>query len=237
MITENPATDTRIAGASPTSGNTIPVPTSSRSTDLWQNKIFPYAIALIAVLLIFFVVLYWIETKNIQNSFLGNSNYDVIHVSAQLNSKASTFQDKLYNAELISLLNRHYHASLIVKSRILTLNLSFLTGMILCFMGGIFVLGKFSESASSLTASTGGQNLVLSSASPGIFLSVLGVLLISLSIFSKSSLEVNDRPTFLRLNSPATVPGEVTVDSTTRAATAFDTTGLGKLKKMTNDTP
>lgn len=219
-------------------GNITPV----AGIELWQNKILPFAIILLSALVLVFVILYTLEARNIQRSFLQNSNYDIFHVSEVLNKPGMAMQDKMYNAEMISLLNRHYHASLIVKSRILTLNLSFLTGMILCFMGGVFVLGKFSETTTAVSAGDGARYVGFTSASPGISLSLLGVFLIAISIFSKTSLDVKDLPSYVsRLDNSrpginGAIPGEIpiinVVPDSSKGRKA-DTNVLGRLRNLT----
>lgn len=201
---------------------------SEKSNQLWQDKILPFAIILLSVLVLVFVLLYVFEIKKIQDSFLTNEDYNAVTVSKNLSKLGTGASDRIYNAELISLLNRHYSAALIIKSRILTISLSFLTGMILCFMGGLFVLGKFSEGQTTISAAREKISLSLVSSSPGIIISFLGVCLIAISIFSKTSLLVEDKPIYMKESLPFINSGEINIsDSLTK-------TSIDSLKEITN---
>lgn len=168
----------------------------------WQQRILPFAFTLLSGLVLLFIGLYVFQVMKIQDSFLGPDNYKIDYVLKNVDSLNRNYEDKIYHAELLTILNRHHNASLIIKSRILTLNLSFLTGMILCFMGALFVLGKFSETETSIKAGTEKNNLSLISSSPGIILCFLGICLMGISIFSKSSLTIADSPVYLHDISP-----------------------------------
>lgn len=175
---------------------------------IWQNRILPFAIVLLSSLVIFFIIIYVIEIKHTQDSFLTSDNYNFSSINKEINKSNLSQFDKLYNAEIISMLNRHYNSSIIIKTRILTLNLSFLTGMILCFMGAIFVLGKFSENNNTANLSSNNITMSFASSSPGIILSFFGVCLIAISIFSKTELLVKDKATYLQTLDNNIIPGE-----------------------------
>ncbi|WP_156035604.1 hypothetical protein [Caulobacter sp. UNC358MFTsu5.1] len=86
------------------------------------------------------------------------------------------------------LIERRYdQASLIVRARLWTRFVGFITGMLLALVGATFVLGKLEEpqaSQASGTAEVAGHKLgfALSSASPGIVLAMLGTVLMALTI-------------------------------------------------------
>jgi hypothetical protein len=195
---------------------------------IWQNKILPFSIVLLSALVILFITLYVIEIKHTQDSFLTSDNYSFSTISKEINKPDLSQFDKLYNAEILSMLNRHYNSSIIIKTRILTLNLSFLTGMILCFMGAIFILGKFSENTSTASITSGNFTGSLVSSSPGIILSALGVCLIAISIFSKTELEVRDSASYVPLLDNRIIPGE--------SGLKDDTSHLNNINLLNNTT-
>lgn len=200
---------------------------SETTSTPWQNKILPFAIALLSLLVCVFVTLYVIETKHTQDSFLASENYNAVAVINALDKKIKPMEEKLYDAELIAMLNRHYDEALVIKTRVLTLNLAFLTGMILCFMGALFVLGKFSEDPTSITAENASAKASLVSSSPGIILSVLGICLIAISIFSKTSFHSKDVPVYINPPSESSIPGEVSIQE------AVDSLKIDSLRKHT----
>lgn len=183
--------------------------TASKDNFIWQNRILPFAIVFLSALVVFFIIIYVLEIKHTQESFLKSDNYNFSSISKEINKPGISNFDKLYNAEILSLLNRHYSSSIIIKTRILTLNLSFLTGMILCFMGALFVLGKFSENNSTANITSAKITVSLASSSPGIILSFLGVCLIAISIFSKTELQVKDEASYIHTIENNQVPGEI----------------------------
>jgi hypothetical protein len=163
----------------------------------WQQITYPLIAVGLFLLLLCFIWIYIYEANHIRKSLIDKSNYSTDSILQGLDSLS--YSDKLYKLEMISLLNRHYHANLIIRSRILTVNLSFLTGMVLTFMGGFFVFGKFSEKPTTFSTQ-GVATVSISSSSPGIIIACLGIALIMSSIFSKSSVMIEDRPVYL-LNS------------------------------------
>ncbi|MEI6949602.1 hypothetical protein V9K67_20610 [Paraflavisolibacter sp. H34] len=203
--------------------------TDDKDVNNWQTKVLPFVIIVLSILLATFILLYLNEVQKIQSSFLPNTDYNVVNVSKNLSSLGITDSDKMYNTELISLLNRHYSASLIIKSRILIINLSFLTGMVLCFIGGLFVLGKFSEKATKFNVGQEKANLLLTSSSPGIVITFFGVCLIGISIFSKTSLIVEDKPVYLREDYNSNSQHEVNIDDSITKAL------IDSLKRVTNN--
>ncbi|RZK32708.1 MAG: hypothetical protein EOO61_16660, partial [Hymenobacter sp.] len=101
--------------------------------------------------------------------------------------KQAEHQDALAATRLViqadlerTLLSRRYHqANVFLMSRIWIQYLSFLTGMILAIMGGVFILGQLRTSDSRVEAEAGTLGkFSLTAASPGVVLAVLGFLLV-----------------------------------------------------------
>src|SRR5262249_28618547 len=75
-------------------------------------------------------------------------------------------------------LDRRYHqASALLMSRIWAKHLAFMTGMIMALIGAIFILGKLSESPTSVSGEAAQWKLAITSASPGIMLAFFGTAL------------------------------------------------------------
>lgn len=112
-------------------------------------------------------------------------------------------------------LDKRYHqAGGMLMSRIWSRQLTFITGMVLAFVGAVFILGKLSESSSHISGETAQVKLAITSASPGLILSFFGTSLIIASLFVASNLDVADGAAYINRLQPAQQPktSQVTAD-------------------------
>lgn len=97
---------------------------------------------------------------------------------------------------------RYQQASLIVRARLWTRFVGFITGMLLALVGATFVLGKLSEPAThaSGNAEVVGHKLgfAISSTSPGIILASLGTVLMALTIAIPGQASTQDAAIYYR---------------------------------------
>ena len=167
----------------------------------FQKKLLPFTILLVFVLLLAFVILYFSQMNELQAIMSQPPAAGQLHGA----SNGSIDQrEAFYQLEKYSLDNRYYCARIFIRMRILVISFAFLTGTILCFLGAGFILAKYSEEASQVETTLKGVNLKLISSSPGIVLSVIGVVLICVSVFAKADVEVKDKAVYL----PYLVNGE-----------------------------
>lgn len=172
-------------------------PAADKQRMAWQTKLLPFVVIFLPLLC---VVYFWIYVNQIGKIEGRRQREEAQSITQQINAltrKNSSIEEKLYTAELLALLHRHQSADDVIDSRMLTISLSFLTGVILAFVGAIFILGKFSEDPTKLEASQEKLRLSLVSSSPGIILSTLGVALICICIVSKTSIDVKDEALYL----------------------------------------
>lgn len=101
---------------------------------------------------------------------------------------------------------RHRRADVFLMARVWRRYLGFVTGMILAFIGAAFVLGRLRGVASEMDAESLGVKLQLKSASPGIILAGLGVVLILATMLNHNPIEVRDAPVYIS-------PGALEVDA------------------------
>ncbi len=95
-------------------------------------------------------------------------------------------------------LDRRYHqAGGLLMSRIWSRQLAFITGMVMAFVGAVFILGKLSESTTDASGGAGEWKVAISSASPGIILSSFGTVLLVSSLFVRATLDVSDGPAYV----------------------------------------
>src|SRR5450755_4056290 len=85
--------------------------------------------------------------------------------------------------EVGSLQNQYFQANSLLMSRVWITYIGFVTGMIMAVVGCVFILGKLSINISSVSAKIAGNNLSISSASPGLILAFLGTCLMISALF------------------------------------------------------
>src|SRR5262249_37890505 len=97
-----------------------------------------------------------------------------------------------------NLIARRYHqANVLLMSRVWANYLGFVTGMTLALVGAAFVLGQLKATTTEMETKTEPVQLSLKTASPGITLSVLGVILMMTTIISHHDIETKDMPIYL----------------------------------------
>ena len=92
---------------------------------------------------------------------------------------------------------RYHHASVLMMSGLWTRYLGFVTGMVLALVGASFILGKLESSASEFEGKGAGFEGSLKTASPGIILAVLGVILMLTTIINSDTYETHDGSIYL----------------------------------------
>ena len=167
----------------------------------WQVKQLPLIRRMIIALTIFFLLISLAQLFYLQIKISRQDSQEIsIAVQSVKDTGNITLEQKidllkmkaLILLENESLERRHHQANTSLMSRIWIKYLGFVTGMILAIVGALFILGKFREKDSTLNAKTEAAEFSLSTASPGIFLAVLGTILMSITIFINHEIEVND---------------------------------------------
>ncbi len=140
-------------------------------------------------------------------------------------------QHALLLLEADTLDKRYHEASALLMSRIWSRQLAFITGMVMSFLGAVFILGKLSESASQISGGAGDWKVAITSASPGIILSVLGTVLLISSLYVRASLDVSDGPAYVNtLRRPAATTSAIS--STPAKADDSRPLDLNELQKL-----
>jgi drug/metabolite transporter (DMT)-like permease len=75
--------------------------------------------------------------------------------------------------------------------------LGFVTGMILAFIGAVFILGKLQESNSIVSGKMEAAEVSIKSSSLGIILVVLGTSLMSITLVMRHNVNVTDAAIYL----------------------------------------
>jgi hypothetical protein len=193
-------------------------PTSSNELLKWQRKLLPLMTRfLIALAILFFVfsafhlyqVSTFIETEH------GNDIRAQIQAQIDKSGQAPSGEEVLQNSLLLleaDTLDKRYHqASALLLSRIWSRQLAFITGMVMAFLGSVFILGKLSEATSTITGEGSQWKVGISSASPGIILSFFGTILLVATLVVRTTLDLSDGPAYITaLRRPASSGQPVT---------------------------
>ncbi len=208
--------------------------------DLWQHRLLPVMVGVVLVLAIFFFVatIYqlFLLNEKIDNAPLLKSDEILLRDSSHKDSPQrgylqSSFVehqwDTLVLLEFQTLQQRYHQANVLLMSRTWVRYLGFISGMVLAFIGAIFILGKLTDQPTSLSVgpdnSDSGQKpesgkvadplatrlalqqaslkMTLATQSPGIVLAVLGTFLMLVTIIVHRPIEVSDVPSYLNIES------------------------------------
>ncbi len=186
--------------------------TESRDDRRWQRRLLPMMTRMIEWLAVFFFFASFAQLAYLHWKISRSPELDVREPLSMLSAAASSPQNIIEIAKLKALialeangLKQQYHqANVLLMSRIWTVYLGFVTGMILSLVGASFVLGKLREDTSELTVRTAPTDVSFRSASPGLILVVLGTILMLTAIVTNHRIDVTHSAVYLRDFSPAT---------------------------------
>lgn len=186
---------------------------SERELQRWQNRLLRFMTAsLIVMAAFFFAATLWLFadlTERVQYR-----QTDLVAIMNTLPASGEVARDHRYREwyvravlEKSALEQRFALQSMIVQGRLWTRAMGFLTGMILCFSGCVFVLGKLREPVTQASAEGSGIKASLTTSSPGVFLAFTGALLIGLTLYVPASVETSDAAVYLPRQVEVVNPG------------------------------
>ncbi len=180
----------------------------ARELAMWQRKLLPFMIRFIVVTAIAFFALSGYNVYELQQ-FIASENSGnlsarvekLVHANnaGQALSTTETIQQSLLVLEGAAMESRYRQASGLLMSRIWTRQLAFLTGMVLAFLGSVFILGKLSEAPANVSFGTDMLKGAISSTSPGLILAFFGTTLMGISLVVQPPIEVQDKPLYFTL--------------------------------------
>lgn len=182
----------------------------------WQQRLLPLMVSMVVGLTVFFFIASFGQLAYLHWSILQTP---ALNINTVLNAMTlepdAPIEDVLVvtrfrvlaSLEGNALERRHHQANVLLMSRVWTRYLGFVTGMILALVGSSFILGKLREPASELEAKSSVAAVSLRSASPGILLAGLGVVLMVTTIIVHHEITVRDVPLYLQAEAiaPATL--------------------------------
>jgi hypothetical protein len=161
----------------------------------WQNKLLPYMIGAVIFFALFFLFASMYQLYSLQTEIEAEPK---IHLDA-LYSHDADFDRQRWNSlvalEVHVLQQRYHQANISIMSRLWVRYLGFVTGMILAFMGAVFIVGKLKGGA-TIDVEGEGLKANLATQSPGIVLAFLGVVLMVVTIVIHHKVDVRDKPTY-----------------------------------------
>jgi hypothetical protein len=171
----------------------------------WQIRLLPVMIRMLAGLTMFFFLasfgqLFYLHSRIEKAPSLSTTDLvGPLSVGRQI-SGADVDVQRLRTSTLLeaNVIARRYHqANVLLMSRVWANYLGFVTGMTLALVGAAFILGQLQTAASELETKSGPAQLTLRTASPGLALSVLGVVLMITTIVTHHDIQTQDVPVYL----------------------------------------
>lgn len=188
-----------------TAPDTRPSPDSLASTGAeiaWQRRLLPFMVGFLAVAAVAFIAstLWFFHDLQGRLEFESTEIVDSV-VTLPVGSKLldQSYRDWLVRVRLEerALKQRFQVQANVVQARLWTRFMGFLTGMLLALTGCVFVLGKLRESV-DFTAKGGAAETTLATTSPGVFLALLGTIIIGISLTGKITAELSDTAVYVR---------------------------------------
>ena len=189
----------------PSKAQPRPAP-ESRELLKWQRNLLPFTTRFLIVIAIAFFLLSMFDVyqmrKFVKDETVGEVRAKIEAVvlprgPAVLNAEPTEIIWKsLLLMEADAMDKRYRHASALLMSRIWTRQLAFMTGMVLTFIGAVFILSKLSNGRTDVSVGAQDWKTGISSTSPGLVLAFFGTILLGISLVYQPKIEVQDRPIY-----------------------------------------
>ena len=164
----------------------------------WQRSVLPWATRFLAVSALVFAILTVAQLGWLQWHIMGIATSDA---RSDVRS-AMTAAGAHYALEYTTLERRYEQSNALLLSRTWIKYLGFLTGMLMVFVGSTYVIGRFVEHEAKIEIGHGESKGALTASSPGIIVSVLGTVVIVVSIYVNHSIETFDGSVYLARAAP-----------------------------------
>ena len=186
----------------PPAGVSPEVATEDAALVRWQRRLLPFMVGSLMVVGLTFIgaTLYFFHDLERR---LEHRTVDIVKMVDTVAEKGTPSDPQAHRdwyvrstLEGIALQQRFNAQAAVVKGRLWTRFMGFLTGMLLALTGCIFVLGKMREPVSASGQAPGGYGVAIAS-SPGVFLAFLGTSLIGISLIVQTNVEMADTAVYL----------------------------------------
>ena len=175
------------------------------SVSAWQQRLLPLMARMLIGLTVFFFLasfgqLFYLHSR-IENA--PTMDYKILVRTVLPEESVSEFDRRAIQQLNVAaaleknVIERRYHqANVLLMSRVWTNYLGFVTGMTLALVGAAFILGQLRTPESELKSSVPTAPMTLRTASPGLVLCVLGVVLMITTIVTNHAIETRDTPAY-----------------------------------------
>jgi hypothetical protein len=181
----------------------------------WQDRLLPLMAGMLIALALFFFIATFIQMSYLHRNILTSPSveFDVTSAEALLDG-AHNFDD-LYQVrkfeiraamERFVVEKRYHQASVLLMSGLWLRYLGLITGMILALVGASFVLGKLREPTQKLEGKFSDISVSISTASPGIILALLGVILMFATLINRDTYNVSDANVYMSIGDQFALP-------------------------------
>lgn len=177
-------------------------PATTPDLEAWQQRLLPLMSRMLIGLTLFFLVASFVQLYLLHERIDHAPTLDpsALQFDIPAGADAAAFRRMTIEARLeANIVARRYHqANIAMLSRVWVHYLGFVTGMILSLMGSAFILGKLTIDRSEWEGKLGDASGALRTASPGIALATLGVVLMITTIVVHHDIETFDKPTYFQ---------------------------------------
>lgn len=182
----------------------------------WQERMLPVMAGMLIALTFFFFIATFIQMSYLHWNILNSPPIEVDPASGEALVTGSNSFNEIYQAhefevrtamERYIIEKRYHQASVFLMSGLWLRYLGFITGMILALIGASFILGKLRDPEQQLEGKFSEVSLSIRTASPGIILAVLGVVLMFATLMDRDTYNVSDSNVYLLTNDLLNVSG------------------------------
>lgn len=198
-----------------------PETVSRRARAQWQRRLLPTMIGTLILATIAFLSLSLFDTYTVRRGILAAPLVALDPVLAGVNCNAAGMtgvdrgncvQWKIRVMLEQQTVNSRYHqANVALLVRVSVKYLGFLTGMLMSLVGAVFVLGRLTESSSTVAAEGAFGKFTIATVSPGLIMAFLGTILMIATLYVNPPTEVTDGNVYLlppaAAVAPAATPG------------------------------
>lgn len=174
----------------------------------WQSRLLPVIIWMVVGLTVFFLIASFLQLMLLEWQIQRAPVFDPHAAIADIDQSAGKNPGSARHSELKTrlfleshVLERRYHQGMILlMERTWIRYLGFVTGVILCMTGAIFILGKLREEESRIDAKSPPIEVSLRSTSPGMIMVLSGSLLIITTIVTHHEIAIKDSGVYFARN-------------------------------------
>lgn len=173
----------------------------------WQTRLLPFMIGSVSLLAIFFFASSFIQLGrfNELTRFKPSPAVEtaLVHIDEQAAQLPSPERVELLRWKTSVILevdvvrHRYQQVNATMQLRAWTRHMGFITGMMMTFLGAIFIMSKLSEQETRMDTEASGVKASLATSSPGIVLAVLGTVLMIVTLSANYSFTTTDVPVYV----------------------------------------